>query len=167
MNRHETNSVTSADITPQRWRSRLPSQSNLVARTAILTSSFLWAFTFSPALWREGWETLRILPVLNAEIPFHLESFYATGSQWELKYSLAIFYFNMHHNHMLMISFCTLKMQHILLLCTSEILVISVWLSVLPSHHLHHLSHRPKYLDSLKSITLRQICYQKIIVTFL
>lgn len=69
----------------------------------------------------------------------------------------------MHHSHMLMIYFYALKMQHILLLCNSEILEISAWLSVLPSRHLCHSSHRPKYLDSLKSIILRQICCQKII----
>lgn len=38
----------------------------------------------------------------------------------------------MHHSHMLMIYFYSLKMQNILLLCNSEILVISVRLSVLP-----------------------------------
>lgn len=73
----------------------------------------------------------------------------------------------MHHSHMLMIYFYALKMQHILLLCNSEILEVSAWLSVLPSRHLRRLSHRPKYLDSLKSIILRQICCQKIIATFL
>lgn len=71
--------------------------------------------------------------VLTCHVSSHDMSFHTDSLLYHVRTSVPSARQWMHHSHMLMISFYTLKRQHILLLCNSEILVISVWLSVLPS----------------------------------
>lgn len=47
---------------------------------------------------------------------------------------------------------------------TVGVWMISVWLSVLPFHHLCHPSNRPKYLNFFKSYYSETICCYKIMV---